>query len=160
MLHTRADEWLATGTHRLRFLLNEGVQQARQRGRPLLVSAVLPVSSADPFAFFARGAGVAPERIVWSSRNRSCTLAGIGAAPSTDVEPELASLSDAAERLLRDDEHERTPRPKVEIATAEDVPLAEKWKGAVAAAARDLDGLGLDKVVLARARRVRGTGSF
>jgi isochorismate synthase len=79
MRQAHAEGRVITDPQRLQLLFAESRQEAQRRSRPILASAVLPVPSIDPLAFFARG-GLAHNRILWMSRDSSYSLAGIGAA--------------------------------------------------------------------------------
>lgn len=66
--------------HRLASLLAEGVRQARERNRPVLVSTVLRAPQYDPLVFFDHGARLADERVFWSSPSGDMVLAGVDRA--------------------------------------------------------------------------------
>ncbi|HEX9369700.1 MAG TPA: isochorismate synthase [Roseiflexaceae bacterium] len=65
---------------RLESLLAAGLRQARQKRKPVLVSAVVRAPLRDPLAFFEQGARLAEERLFWSSPHADCVLAGVDAA--------------------------------------------------------------------------------
>ena len=74
------DTAITVQEHRLRQLLAEGLQLARERGRPVLVSVVLRAPQHDPLAFFEQGARLADERLFWAAPSADYVIAGVDAA--------------------------------------------------------------------------------
>ncbi len=66
--------------HRLQSLLADGLRQAQQSGRPVLVSMVVRAPETDPLTFFERGGRLASDRLFWSAPGGECVLAGVDAA--------------------------------------------------------------------------------
>ena len=66
--------------HRLTSLLADGLRQARERGRPVLVSIVQRAPQYDPLTFFDHGGRVGGDRLFWSTPGAEYTLAGVDAA--------------------------------------------------------------------------------
>ena len=81
--------------HRLRSLLSEGLQLARERNQSVLVSAVLRAPQHDPLAFFDQGGRLADERVFWSTPGGDLTFAGVDTAWSVAAEGR-ARFADAA----------------------------------------------------------------
>src|SRR5690606_7566994 len=75
-------------------------------------------------------------------------------------ERELASALKVSARLLADVSEAELPRSEGEISAVEDVMPAADWQAIVASAVQDLKCHHLDKVVLARSCRVRGSADF
>jgi isochorismate synthase len=66
--------------YRLESLLADGLRQAQRTSRAVLVSMVLRAPQYDPLVFFARGAGLAEDRLFWSCPGPEYTIAGVEAA--------------------------------------------------------------------------------
>ncbi len=77
--------------HRLASLLAEGVRQARERNRPVLVSTVLRAAQYDPLVFFDHGARLADERVFWSSPSGDMAMAGVDRAWAVSASRRLVS---------------------------------------------------------------------
>lgn len=65
---------------RLRAVLEEARRRARERGRPVVASAVFPAPPIDPLLVFARGEGVARDRLFWARPRAGYSMAGVGSA--------------------------------------------------------------------------------
>src|SRR5690349_15225021 len=74
------DTALSLQEHRLRSALAAGLRQAQHTSRPTLVSSVLRAPLCDPLVIFERGAGLAGERMFWSSPRGDYVIAGVDAA--------------------------------------------------------------------------------
>lgn len=61
-------------------LLMRGHRRARSVRRPVLVSLTEPAPALDPLDVFARGAALAPDRVLWQQPSEGFALAGLGAA--------------------------------------------------------------------------------
>jgi isochorismate synthase len=60
-------------------LLQRGIDIARSRNRPTLVSLSTPVAAAAPIDLFTRSADLIPDRFFWSPTDHAFTLVGLGA---------------------------------------------------------------------------------
>jgi isochorismate synthase len=106
-----------------------------------------------------------PRCLLTVSEGETCLTINAVLSSEADVEQELASALKLVNQLLpgagRDTSCCTTTRPPDGLhTTVEDLIPAERWQAIVAGAVRDLERLGLEKVVLARACRVRGNEPF
>lgn len=66
-------------------LLQRGIELARSRNRPTLISLSLPMTAAPPIDLFTRAADVVTDRFFWSPPDESFTLVGLGAAHTVEA---------------------------------------------------------------------------
>src|SRR5262245_7602176 len=80
------DTALSLQEHRLRSTLAAGLRRAQRTNRPTLVSIVQRAPLCDPLVVFERGAGLAGERMFWSSPREEYVIAGVDAAWALTLE--------------------------------------------------------------------------